>query len=77
MTIRIRSVNPATEAESLAPRTVINWEPRDITGSVVFECSRYYRTAGTAEYFGAPEPDGGISVSIAELLTRSVDVPTP
>ena len=77
MNARIRTINAATEAESLAPRTVINWEPRDNTGSVYFECAKFYRTAGTFDYFGAPEPDGGISVSLSDLLARSVDVPTP
>lgn len=77
MNARISDINAATEAESLAPRTIINWDPRDNSGNVVFECSKFYRTAGTFDYFGAPEPDGGISVSLAELLQRSVDVPTP
>jgi hypothetical protein len=74
---RIQTVNPATEAEALAPRTTIHWNPTDNTGSVVFECAKFYRTAGTFDYFGAPEPDGAISVSLADLLQRSVDVPTP
>jgi len=73
---RIRAVNPATESESLAPRTTINWNPTDNTGSVLFDCARFYRTQGTFDYFGAPEPDGGISVSLDDLLVRSVDVPT-
>lgn len=77
MNARIRTVNAATEAEALAPRTVINWNPADNTGSVFFECAKFYRTAGTFDYFGAPEPDGGISVSLEDLLQRSVDVPTP
>lgn len=77
MNARITTVNAATEAEALAPETVIYWEPRDNTGSVVFRCARFYRTAGTYDYFGAPEPDGGISVSLADLLARSVEVPTP
>lgn len=76
MNARIRTVNAATESESLAPRTVINWEPRDNTGNVYFECAKFYRTAGTSDYFGAPESDGGITVPLAELLARSVDVPT-
>jgi len=74
MNARIRAVNTATESESLAPRTVINWNPTDNTGSVVFECARFYRTAGTTEYFGAPEPDGAISVSLEELLQRVISV---
>lgn len=45
MNARIRTVNAATESESLAPRTVINWEPRDNTGNVYFECAKFYRTA--------------------------------
>lgn len=77
MNARIRTVNPSTEAEALAQRTVINWNPTDNTGNVLFECAKFYRTAGTFDYFGAPEPDGGISVSLADLLARSVDVPTP
>lgn len=77
MTARISTVNASTEAEALAPRTVINWEPVSNTGSVLFECAKFYRTSSSGDYFGAPQPDGGISISLAELLTRSVDVPTP
>lgn len=77
MNARISQVNAATESEVLAPRTIINWDPRDNTGNVYFECAKFYRTAGTTDYFGAPQPDGGISVSLADLLQRSVDVPTP
>lgn len=75
--VRIRAVNAATESESLAPRTVIDWNPTDNTGGVTFECSRYYRTAGTEDYFGAPEPDGALRVSLGDLLQRVVTVQTP
>ena len=77
MNARISTINAATEAEALAPRTVIDWNPTDNTGRVVFECAKFYRTSGTFNYFGAPELDGGISISLADLLQRSVDVPTP
>ena len=77
MNARIQTVNAATESEALAPLTRIQWNPIDNTGAVVFECAKFYRTAGTTDYFGAPEPDGALSVSLADLLQRSVDVPTP
>jgi hypothetical protein len=74
---RIRAVNAATESESLAPRTIIDWSPTDNTGGVTFECARFYRTAGTADYFGAPEPDGAIRASLDDLLQRVITVQTP
>jgi hypothetical protein len=75
--IRITEVTPTVESEALAPRTTIFWEPTSNTGSVHFECQRFYRTTGTTDYFGAPEPDGGLSLSLADLMTRTVTVQTP
>lgn len=77
MTLRIQAVNAATESESLAPRTIIDWNPTDDTGAVTFECARFYRTAGTLDYFGAPAPDGAIRISLADLLQRTITVQTP
>lgn len=76
MNLRIKAVNAATESESLAPRTVIDWNPVDNTGAVTFECSRFYRTANTVDYFGAPEPDGAIRVALSDLLLRTITVQT-
>lgn len=77
MNARIAIVNPSTQSEVLAPRTFVCWNPEDNTGSVHFECSRYFRHAGTENYFGGPQPVPGLSISIEDLLQRSVDVPTP
>ena len=76
MNKRILQVNAATEAESLAPRTVINWNPIDNAGQVSFECAKYYRDAGTTRYFAAPEADGSIVIDLDPLLQRSVTVQT-
>lgn len=74
---RIKRINNVVESEVLAPRTVINWDPTTDTGNVLFECAKYYREAGTGNYFGIPEPDGGMSISLAELMPKTFTIPTP
>lgn len=74
---RITTINAETEAEVLAPRTAINWDPVSNTGSVVFECAKFYRTASTGAYFGQPQSDGALSISLADLLPRVITVQTP
>lgn len=74
---RITQVNASVEAEVLAPRTVINWDPTNDTGSILFECAKYYRESGTTNYFGVPEPDGGMSLTLGEVMPKVFTVPTP
>lgn len=79
MNARITSVNAHIESESLAPITTISWSPTDgpQAANITFSCSRYYRYAVDGAYFGAPEPDGAISVPAAQLLGRMVPIMLP
>lgn len=71
---RISTVNPSTESEVLAPQIVISWDPQNNDGQIVFSCQRYYRTTGSENYFGVPESDGALSISLGELMQRTVSV---
>ena len=70
----IRPVNQHVEIETLAPRTIINWEPLSNTGSITYECSDYNRMTEDGSYFGQPVPSGGISVSLSTVMNEIVDV---
>jgi hypothetical protein len=75
--LRIQAVNAMVESESLSPHTTIFWDPVTNEGRVYFRCARYFRMTGTEDYFGAPADDGGVEISLNQLLPRNVTVTTP
>ena len=78
MNARIRKVNAHIESEVLAPVVTIVWSPTEgpHAATITFQCQRFHRYVdGT--YFGAPEPDGAITVSAAQLFGRAIPVMLP
>lgn len=75
--LRFQTVNELIESESLSPRTTIIWDPTTNAGQVLFQCARYFRIAGTEQYFGAPVDDGVVSINLATLLQQTIVVQTP
>lgn len=65
---RIRDVNASTECESLSPLTMLDWNPTTGSGAIVFNGAWYYRTKGTEDYFGEPQRDMTLRVTMAEAL---------
>lgn len=79
MNKRITNVNEHIESEVLAPVTILSWEPTQgpTAANITFQCSRYFRYKIDGTYFGAPQPDGGISVAATQLLGRTIPVMLP
>lgn len=79
MNKRIVDVNDHVESESLAPLTTISWTPSagPQAATITFQCSRYYRYKLDGSYFGAPEPDGAITVSASQLIGRMIPIMLP
>lgn len=70
----ITSVNAHVQTETLAPRTVINWDPLSGTGVITYECADYFQLKDDGSYFGQPTPAGAISFSMADVISETVDV---
>lgn len=79
MNKRIIDVNEHIESEALAPMTVISWEPTagPSAATITFQCSRYFQYKLDGTYFGAPQPDGAISVAATQLLGRTIPAMLP
>lgn len=73
---RIIDINEHIESESLAPLTMISWNPTSPTldATINFQCSRYFRYKVDGTYFGAAQPDGGLSISASSLLGTMVPI---
>lgn len=76
MNKRIINVNEHIESESLAPFTTISWNPAsaELDATIGFQCARFYKYKVTGEYFGAPQPDGGLSITAASILGTMIPV---
>lgn len=76
---RIRKINAHIESEALAPTTNITWHPTEgaTSATLTFYCARYSRYLVDGTYFGAPEPDGAITVAASQLLGRMIPVMLP
>lgn len=79
MNARITKVNDHITSEVLAPTTTISWNPPEGIQSAVitFTCAKYHRYDVDGTYFGAPQPDGAISISASQLLGRKIPVMLP
>lgn len=70
----ITQINSRVQSETLAHRTVINWNPVTNTGAITYECSDYYQLIEDGSYFGQPAPTGGLSIALDDVIAETVDV---
>lgn len=73
---RIIDVNEHIVSEALAPLTTINWDPTAPTldATVNFQCARFFRYKVDGAYFGAAQPDGGLSIAASTLVGTMIPV---
>lgn len=64
--------NVTLTREAVAPRIQINWNPVDNSGAVIFHVERMEAIDGE---FQRMIPEGFLSVSLADLMPRSVTLP--
>lgn len=70
----IKSVNARVQTETLAPRTVMSWDPVNGTGFLTYECADYFQLKEDGSYFGQPVPAGGMSFAMDDVMAETVDV---
>jgi hypothetical protein len=70
----ITDINAHVQSETLAPRTVIAWDPTTNTGSITYECANFFVLKEDGSYFGQPAPSGAVSVSLETVIAETVDV---
>lgn len=78
MNARITKINEHITSEALAPTTTISWSPTEgpQAATITFQCAKYFKYVDGA-YFGAPQPDGGITVSAQQLFGRKIPIMLP
>lgn len=71
---RFKNINESVEGEALAQNTILSWDFRNVlNSSVTFKSEWHYRITGTENYFGLPEPDGSVRISLEEILAFGPD----
>lgn len=70
----IESVNAHVQTETLAPRTVLTWDPPSGVGFLTYECSTFFQLKEDGSYFGQPVPAGAMSFAMNDVLAETVDV---
>jgi hypothetical protein len=70
----IKSINAHVQVETLAPRTVLSWDPPAGVGFLTYECADYFQLKEDGSYFGQPVPSGSLSFEMNDVLAETVDV---